>query len=58
MGNIFQRLFREHPALLLTVCYFLITLIGVIYSYFFYQEFGINIVKFADLSDFLLASIL
>jgi len=50
--------FREHPTMLLTFCYFIITVIGVLYSYFFYQEFGINIIKFADLSDFLLASIL
>jgi hypothetical protein len=50
--------FRENPTMLLTLCYFIITAIGVLYSYFFYQEFGINILKFADLSDFLLASIL
>jgi hypothetical protein len=50
--------FREHPTMLLTFCYFIITIIGVLYSYFFYKEFGINIIKFADLSDFLLASIL
>jgi len=49
---------REHPTLILTFCYSIITSIGVIYSYFFYNEFGINILKFADLSDFLLASIL
>lgn len=58
MSNPLQPIFREHPTLLLTFCYLLITLIGVLYSYFFYQEFGINIIKFADLSDFLLASIL
>ena len=49
---------REHPTMLLTFCYFIITIIGVLYSYFFYKEFDINIIKFADLSDFLLASIL
>lgn len=50
--------FKEHPTMLLTFCYLIITIIGVLYSYFFYKEFGINIIKFADLSDFLLASIL
>ncbi len=52
-----KELFREHPSLALTLCYLLATAVGVVYSYFFYNEFGINIVKFVDLSDFLLASI-
>ena len=50
--------FREHPTILLTFCYFVITVLGVLYSYYYYKEFGINIIKFADLSDFLLASVL
>ena len=58
MPLIFKRLFSEHPTLLLTLSYLLITLIGVLYSYFFYQHFDMNILKFADLSDFLLISIL
>ena len=57
MARLIKGLFRDHPTLVLTLCYFLVTLIGMIYSYFFYHEFGINIVKFVDLSDFLLASI-
>lgn len=58
MNGQVKLIFREHPTMLLTFCYFIITIIGVLYSYFFYKEFGINIIKFADLSDFLLASIL
>jgi len=58
MNEQVKLLFKEHPTMLLTICYFSITIIGVLYSYFFYKEFGINIIKFADLSDFLLASIL
>jgi len=58
MNEHVKLIFREHPTMLLTFCYFIITIIGVLYSYFFYKEFGINIIKFADLSDFLLASIL
>ncbi len=49
---------REHPTMILTLCYAIITAIGTGYSYFFYREFDINIIKFADLSDFLLAAIL
>jgi hypothetical protein len=48
---------RDHPSLLLTLVYLLVSAIGAIYSYFFYREFGISIVKYVDLSDFLLASI-
>ena len=55
--NFFQRMIRAHPSLLLTLVYLSVSAIGVIYSYFFYREFGISIVKFVDLSDFLLASI-
>jgi len=58
MESIFKSYYREHPTLLLTFCYFIITLIGVIYSVFFYLEFDIYILKFSDISDFLLASIL
>jgi hypothetical protein len=57
MIDLLQRMTRNHPSLLLTLAYLLISAIGVIYSFFFYREFGINIVKFVDLSDFLLASI-
>ncbi|WP_154224325.1 glycosyl hydrolase family 18 protein [Marinicella rhabdoformis] len=49
---------KLHPSMILTLCYVLITAIGTGYSFFFYREFGINIIKFADLSDFLLAAIL
>ncbi|MFT4928324.1 MAG: hypothetical protein ACI8WB_004443, partial [Phenylobacterium sp.] len=53
-----KTVFREHPTLLFTFCYFIITVIGVVYYSYFYREFGINIIKFADLSDFLLAAVL
>jgi hypothetical protein len=49
---------REHPTIILTICYAIMTIIGTGYSFFFYREFDINIIKFADLSDFLLAAIL
>ena len=49
---------KEHPTFLITFSYFSIMVIGVTYSFFFYTEFDINIIKFVDLSDFLLAPIL
>lgn len=58
MDNLLRIYAKEHPTLLLSVCYFIVTIIGVVYSFFFYAEFDIEILKFADLSDFLLASIL
>lgn len=58
MNEQVKYIFKEHPTIVLTFCYFIITIIGVLYSYFFYREFDINIIKFADFSDFLLASIL
>lgn len=44
--------------MILTLCYAIITAIGTGYSFFFFREFEINIIKFADLSDFLLAAVL
>lgn len=58
MDNLLRIYAKEHPTLLLSICYFIVTIIGVVYSFFFYAEFGIEILKYADLSDFLLASIL
>lgn len=58
MDNLLRLYSKEHPTLLLSVCYFIVTIIGVVYSFFFYAEFGIEILKYADLSDFLLAAIL
>jgi hypothetical protein len=57
-GDAAKRFFHDHPTLLLTFCYFIITVIGVVYYHYFYIEFGINIIKFSDLSDFLLVSVL
>ncbi|MDA1372894.1 MAG: hypothetical protein O2971_19365 [Proteobacteria bacterium] len=52
-----RNFFRNHPTMVITLGYFIVTGIGVVYSIFFYREFGSNIVKFADVTDFLLASI-
>lgn len=42
----------------ITASYITITVIGIIYSSYFYSEFQINIIEYTDISDFLLASIL
>jgi hypothetical protein len=48
--------FREHPAILGSITYVLVTAIGIIYSGILYQRFGINIFDFADMNDLLLAA--
>jgi hypothetical protein len=57
MKKFLRSLVRNHPTLVFTLSYFFTTLIGVVYSYFFYNEFGINIAKFADLGDFLITAV-
>lgn len=57
MGKFLQSLVRDHPTLVFTLSYVFTTLIGVVYSYFFYNEFGINIAKLADLGDFLIMAV-
>lgn len=46
----------EHPALLVSVIYFVASLIGLVYSWAFLRGFGINVFRYAEISDFLLAS--
>lgn len=57
MEKFLRSLVRNHPTLVFTLSYFFTTLIGVVYSYFFYNEFGINIAKFTDLGDFLITAV-
>jgi len=57
MYKILISFLKKHPALFLSGGYFVITSIGIIYNYFFYNEFGVKILNFSDLSDFLLVSI-
>lgn len=49
--------FRHNPGLMLSVSYLMLTLCGIFYSKAFYDEFGINILKFADISDLLIVGI-
>jgi hypothetical protein len=49
-------LFRNHPAILGSLIYVLVTAIGIIYSGILYRRFGINIFDFAEMNDLLLAA--
>ena len=52
-----RRALAEHPALLVSAIYFVASLIGLVYSWAFLRSFGINVFRYADISDFLLASL-
>jgi len=47
----------EHPALLFSGLYLTASLIGLVYSWIFFGFFDINIFRYAEISDFLLASL-
>ncbi|HJU67049.1 MAG TPA: hypothetical protein VJ650_02300 [Gemmatimonadaceae bacterium] len=49
-------LWANHPGLLLTTAYLIITAIGLVYDARLYGEFRINIAEYAETSDFLLAA--
>ncbi|HWM93922.1 MAG TPA: hypothetical protein VN493_24405 [Thermoanaerobaculia bacterium] len=48
-------LVREHPGLLLTAAYVLLTLTGLSYEFWLFRYFRITIVEYVETSDFLLA---
>jgi len=52
-----RRALTEHPALLVSGIYFVASLIGLVYSWAFLRAFGINVFRYAEISDFLLASL-
>jgi hypothetical protein len=49
-------LFREHPAILVTLLYLQVTTLGVMYSWSLFRRFDINIFDYAETNDFLLAA--
>ena len=51
------RIFREHPALLVSAVYVAASAIGMFYSWAYLQHFSINVFNYAQLGDFLLASL-
>jgi len=50
-------LLREHPALLVSVVYVAASTIGMVYSWDYLRRFGINVFNYAQIGDFLLASL-
>ncbi len=50
-------LFREHPALLVSAFYVAASTIGMFYSWAYLRNFGVNVFNYAQISDFLLASL-
>ena len=52
-----HRTLAEHPALFVSGIYFVASLIGLVYSWAFLRAFGINVFRYAEISDFLLASL-
>jgi len=52
-----RRMLVEHPGLFASGIYFVASLVGLIYSWAFLGAFGINVSRYAELSDFLLASL-
>ncbi len=53
----FRRTLAEQPALLVSLLYVLASVIGMFYSWSFLRPFGINMLQYAEIGDFLLASI-
>jgi hypothetical protein len=49
--------FREHPALIATGFYVLASFVGMFWSWAYLWHFGINVFNYAQVSDFLLASL-
>jgi hypothetical protein len=56
-GNWVIELFRSHPALLVPVIYVVASTIGMLYSWDYLRLFGINVFNYAQIGDFLLASL-
>jgi hypothetical protein len=50
-------LLRQHPALLVSAVYVTASVIGMLFSWDFLRLFGINVFNYAQIGDFLLASL-
>jgi len=53
----FRRLFAQHPALILTGSYFFLAAVGFTYTSLLFLNFRINIIYYAEISDFLLSAL-
>ena len=50
-------LLRQHPALVVSVFYVLASVIGMFFAWNYLRRFGINVLNFSEVTDFLMASI-
>ena len=50
-------LFRDHPALLVSAFYVAASVIGMFYAWSYLGRFGVNVFNYAQISDFLVASL-
>jgi len=55
--NLLTATLREHPAMLFSFIYVVASTIGMFFSWDYLRRFGIDIFDYAQLSDFLLASL-
>lgn len=53
----FRQMLSEQPALVVSVLYLFASLIGLVYSWAFLRSFGINVLQYSEIGDFLLASL-
>lgn len=51
------KLLRKDPALSFTFGYLFLTTVGIAYECWFFHYFGVNVLEYADFSDFLLAAV-
>lgn len=51
------RILADHPALVFSGLYAFASVIGLIYSWLYLRPFGINVLEYSEISDFLLASL-
>jgi hypothetical protein len=52
-----RRTLLEHPGILVSGLYFVASVVGLVYSWAFFRSFEINVFHYAEISDFLLASL-
>jgi hypothetical protein len=57
MSEDIRKVLREHPALIVSGFYVAASIIGMFFAWAFLRHFGINVFNYAQISDFLLASL-
>jgi hypothetical protein len=53
--GLLERLILRHPAIVITLFYFQITAVGIIYQIGLFNKFRLDVLAFAEVNDFLLA---